>query len=146
MCIRERLSDVCKVDVCDINAYILGEHGDSQVPIWSRATVGGENIEDFLENSRIDLDKEMIAHKAKDAGAEIISLKGATFYGIAMTTSRIVEAISGNENAILPVAHVLDRQFGDWQGVAISLSLIHISGCLVLRRTWGTFPKPCCIV
>ncbi len=121
---RSLLSDVCKVDVCDINAYILGEHGDSQVPIWSRATVGGENIEDFLENSRIDLDKEMIAHKAKDAGAEIISLKGATFYGIAMTTSRIVEAISGNENAILPVAHVLDRQFGDWQGVAISLPCV----------------------
>ena len=83
---RYLLSEACKVDVCDINAYVLGEHGDSQVAIWSSAAVGGEPILDFINRNNIVLDQDTIAQKAKDSGAKVISLKGATFYGIAMTT------------------------------------------------------------
>lgn len=121
---RYLLSEACKVDVCDINAYVLGEHGDSQVAIWSSAAVGGEPILDFIERNHIVLDQDAIAQKAKDSGAKVISLKGATFYGIAMTTSRIVEALLTDENSVLPVAHVLDSSFGALSGVAISLPCV----------------------
>ena len=54
----------------------------------------------------------------------MIKLKGATFYGVSMSTSRIVEAICENENSVLPVAHVLDGEFGALQNVAISLPCV----------------------
>ena len=121
---RYLLSEACKVDVCDINAYVLGEHGDSQVAIWSSAAVGGEPILDFINRNNIVLDQDTIAPKAKDSGAKVISLKGATFYGIAMTTSRIVEALLTDENSVLPVAHVLDSSFGALADVAVSLPCV----------------------
>lgn len=121
---RYLLSEACKVDVCDINAYVLGEHGDSQVAIWSSAAVGGEPILDFINRNNIVLDQDTIAQKAKDSGAKVISLKGATFYGIAMTTSRIVEALLTDENSVLPVAHVLDSSFGALADVAVSLPCV----------------------
>ena len=121
---RYLLSEACKVDVCDINAYVLGEHGDSQVAIWSSAAVGGEPILDFINRNNIVLDQDTIAQKAKDSGAKVISLKGATFYGIAMTTSHIVEALLTDENSVLPVAHVLDSSFGALADVAVSLPCV----------------------
>ena len=121
---RYLFSEACKVDVCDINAYVLGEHGDSQVAIWSSAAVGGEPILDFINRNNIVLDQDTIAQKAKDSGAKVISLKGATFYGIAMTTSRIVEALLTDENSVLPVAHVLDSSFGALADVAVSLPCV----------------------
>ena len=121
---RYLLSEACKVDVCDINAYILGEHGDSQVAIWSSASVAGEPILDFITRNRIVLNQETIAQKAKDSGAKVISLKGATFYGIAMCTSRIVEALLTDENSILPVGHVLEPKFGPLADVSISLPCV----------------------
>lgn len=121
---RYLLSEACKVDVCDINAYVLGEHSDSQVAIWSSAAVGGEPILDFINRNNIVLDQDTIAQKAKDSGAKVISLKGATFYGIAMTTSRIVEALLTDENSVLPVAHVLDSSFGALADVAVSLPCV----------------------
>ena len=121
---RYLLSEACKVDVCDINAYVLGEHGDNQVAIWSSAAVGGEPILDFINRNNIVLDQDTIAQKAKDSGAKVISLKGATFYGIAMTTSRIVEALLTDENSVLPVAHVLDSSFGALADVAVSLPCV----------------------
>ena len=121
---RYLISDKCSVDVCDVNAFILGEHGDSQVPIWSRATIGGSSVESFMAENGQKLDMEEIADRVKDSGAEVISLKGATFYGIAMTVSRIVEAVSDDENAVLPVAHVLGDEFEDWSDVAISMPCV----------------------
>ncbi|MCD2491861.1 L-lactate dehydrogenase [Lacrimispora sp. NSJ-141] len=121
---RYFISDKCNVDVCDVNAFILGEHGDSQVAIWSRATIGGNSVESFMAESGQKLDMEEIFERARDSGAEVISLKGATFYGIAMTVSRIVEAITDDENAVLPVAHVLGEEFEDWSDVAISMPCV----------------------
>ena len=81
-------------------------------------------MESFLAESGQTIDMNEIAEKARDSGAEVISLKGATFYGIAMSVSRIVEAIAEDENAVLPVAHVLDDEFADWSGVAISMPCV----------------------
>ena len=109
----------------DSTAYILGEHGDSQVPVWSSATVAGEPVDAFYQSQKgRDLDHAGIAERTKNAGGTVIKLKGATFYGVAMSTSRIVEAICEDENSVLPVAHVLGEKFGPLQNVAISLPCV----------------------
>ncbi len=105
---RQMIGEACGVDVSNVTAYILGEHGDSQVPVWSSATVAGEPVDAFYEAQKGQpLDHAGIAERTKTAGGTVIKLKGATFYGVSMSTSRIVEAICENENSVLPVAHVL---------------------------------------
>ncbi|MGC4019863.1 MAG: L-lactate dehydrogenase [Muricomes sp.] len=120
---RFRYNISTALDVCveDVKAYIIGEHGDSQVAVWSFATVGGFPLKDYEEQTGISLDRAEITEHTKNGGAEVIGLKGATFYGVAMSVSTIVETIVKNENAVLPAAHVLDESFGDWAGVAVSL-------------------------
>ena len=123
---RYLLSRRCKVDIRDIQGYILGEHGDSQVPIWSSVNVAGEPIDHFLpadEKEKEEVKKE-IATKARTAGADVISLKGATFDGIAMSAFRIVESILKNQNTVLPVAHVLNESYGEMAGSTISLPCV----------------------
>lgn len=118
---RYILSEKLHVNVDDINAYILGEHGDSQVPVFSSANIAGCPLDEYTAQVGITLDKQEIAEHTKNGGAEVIGLKGATFYGIAMAVSNIVETITKDDNAILPVAHVLGEEFGSWAGVAVSL-------------------------
>lgn len=118
---RYLLSKKLQVNIEDINAYIIGEHGDSQVPVFSSANVGGFPIDEFARQVGVELNKEEIAERTRNGGAEVIQLKGATFYGIAMAVSNIVETIMKDDSAIIPVAHVLGEQFGDWAGVAVSL-------------------------
>lgn len=118
---RYQLSKELKVNIEDVQAYMLGEHGDSQVPIYSSAQIAGFPLEDFAKQIGVEIDKKAIAEKTKKGGAEIIGLKGATFYGVAMSVSNIVEAISKDDNAILAVSHVLSDAFGDWAGISASL-------------------------
>lgn len=117
---RYHLSKKLQVNIEDIKAYILGEHGDTQVPIFSSANIGGYLLDDFAKHINVEIDKEAIADRIRNGGAEIIGLKGATYYGIAMAVASIVEAIIKDNNAIIPVSHVLDESFGDWAGVAVS--------------------------
>lgn len=119
--LRHNLSEQLQVNVEDVNAYVLGEHGDSQVPIFSSANIGGCPLEVYASEVGVTLNYQEIAERTKNGGAEVIGLKGATFYGIAMAVSNIVETIMKDDNALLPVAHVLDDSFGDWAGVAASL-------------------------
>lgn len=118
---RYNISSELDVNVADVQAYVLGEHGDSQVAIWSSATIGGLPLKDVEAQTGKKLDEKEIAAHTKDGGAEIIGLKGATFYGVAMAVSTIVEALTKDEGAILPVAHVLDESFGEWAGIPFSL-------------------------
>ena len=73
----------------------------------------------FEENSLL-----MITDMVKETGADVISLKGATFDGIAMSAFRIVESILKNQNTVLPVAHVLDESYGEMAGSTISLPCV----------------------
>ena len=123
---RYLLSRHCKVDIRDIQGYILGEHGDSQVPVWSTVNIAGEPVDHFLPSDpgEAEKKKEEIATKARTAGADVISLKGATFDGIAMSVLRIVESILKDQNTVLPVSHVLDDSFGAMSGAPISLPCV----------------------
>lgn len=83
---RYWLSDALQVSVEDIDAYVLGEHGDSQVPVFSSATVAGIPLEEYARQTDVVLEREAIAERTRFGGAEVIKLKGATFYGVAMAS------------------------------------------------------------
>lgn len=104
--LRYEISRYIEIDVRNIHAYILGEHGDSEFVCWSNANVGGKPLEDVIESmSQISFDDlEDITYKVKHAAYEIISRKKATYYGIGMALVRITTAIFNNENRILPIS------------------------------------------
>jgi len=123
---RYLLSQHCKVDVRNVHAYIIGEHGDSEVPVWSRASIASKPFDEYCEDCPrrcLKINREQIFEQTRDAGAEIIKLKGATFYGVAMATTRIIGAIMGDENSVLTVSTVLDGNYGI-HDVALSLPCI----------------------
>ncbi|WP_175637885.1 L-lactate dehydrogenase [Metabacillus schmidteae] len=97
-----------KTAAISVHGYIIGEHGDSQFPVWSSTNIAGTPIADRLTKER----KEEIAASVRDAAYEIIKAKGATYYGIAMGLVRITKAILRNENAVLPVGALLEGEYG----------------------------------
>ena len=124
--LRYLLSRDCNIDVRNVHAYIIGEHGDSQVPVWSCANVGGTPLDEFCADSRngcARIDREKIIQETKDSGAQVIANKGATYYGIAMAVSRIVGAIFGNEGSVMTVTSVLNNEYGI-SGVSLSLPCV----------------------
>lgn len=105
----------------EVQAFVLGEHGDSQVAVWSSAAIKGQPLAEYEKEHHKELNLEEIARQVRNGGAQIIEKKGATFYGVAMAVSRIVEAICKDEHEVLPVAHVLGEAYGPWSGIAFSL-------------------------
>ena len=114
--LKYMISDYAKVDPGNIHAYIIGEHGDTELPVWSNATIGGMAVETYcseyaqLGNVRNEL-KE-IFEKVKNSAYEIIRLKGATNYSIAMALVKITRSIVRNENSILPVSTLITGYYG----------------------------------
>ena len=84
----------------DVNAYVMGEHGDTEFVPWSLASVGLNNIKEYI--SQDELDK--IAEDVKNAAYEIINKKGATYYGIGVSLVNITNAILNDESSILTVS------------------------------------------
>lgn len=112
---RKSLAELIEVDARDIHAYIMGEHGDSQFPVWSNANIGGLQIYDWVKkHPEITEDKlvQLVAD-VRDAGNHIIERKGSTYYGIAVTLARITKAIFNDEHAILPLSVKLDGEYGE---------------------------------
>ncbi|WP_010676545.1 L-lactate dehydrogenase [Bacillus timonensis] len=111
---RYLLGDYFNVAPKNIHAYIIGEHGDSELPVYSSAYIGALPIKKYMEQHdkyrKEDLDE--IFSRVRDAAYEIIKSKGATYYGIAMGLARITKAIFSNENAVLTVSAHMDGQYG----------------------------------
>jgi L-lactate dehydrogenase len=116
------------VDAHHIHAYVLGEHGDSEVLAWSIVSVGGIPLEDFCrqQNASIcDDDRSEIDEQVRRAAYHIISGKGSTYYGVGSAIARIVEAVLRDQRAILTVC----TPVGNVAGVAdVTVSLPHIVG------------------
>ncbi len=113
------------VDSRSIHAFIIGEHGDSEIAAWSSANVSGVPIHDFCEmRGHFEHEKAMIeiAENVKNSAYEIIEKKKATYYGIAMSVKRICEAIVRDEKSILPVSSI--QNTGEISGVALSMPTI----------------------
>ncbi|MBN8200539.1 L-lactate dehydrogenase [Bacillus sp. NTK034] len=111
---RFLLGEYFKVDTRNVHAYIIGEHGDTKLPVWSHADIAGKNIDDWIgkeENFRKD-DLKSIFLNVRDVAYQIIERKGATYYGIAMGLVRLTKAILQNENSVLTVSAYLDGEYG----------------------------------
>ena len=114
------------VDSRSVHAFILGEHGDSEIAAWSSANVSGVPLNDFCEmRGHHDHIKAMhdIAESVKNSAYEIIEKKKATYYGIAMSVRRICEAIVLDQKSVLPVSHIQHGAFGI-DGVPLSVPAI----------------------
>ena len=98
--LRFEISDAININTKNIHAYVLGEHGDSEFVSWSNATVGVDNINDYLSKD----EQERIEDNVRNAAYNIIDKKGNTSYGIGMSLTKITNAILGNENTILTVS------------------------------------------
>lgn len=111
---RKELATKLMIDPRSIHGYIIGEHGDSEVAVWSHTTVGGKPILEFIvKNNRLSVeDLVLVSDRVKNAAYEIIDRKQATYYGIGMSTARIVKAILNNEQAVLPVSSYLSGEYG----------------------------------
>ena len=114
------------VDPRSVHAFIIGEHGDSEIAAWSSANVSGIPLNSFCEmRGHFNHNKAMheIADGVKISAYEIINKKGATYYGIAMSVRRICEAIVRDEKSILPVSSLQKGGYGI-EGVALSMPVI----------------------
>jgi len=128
--LRYLLSEYLEVDSRNVHAYIIGEHGDSEVPVWSLANVAGIRLKDYCPICHVPYDAEVFNDlflKVRNAGYEIIKRKGRTNYAVALGMTKIVESIIRDENAIVTVSCLLE----DYHGV----SDICLSVPVVLNRS-----------
>ncbi len=128
---RYLLSEKLDVDVRNVHGYIIGEHGDSQLPLWSATHIAGKNISEYFADPKYSIteaDKEEIMKDVKTAGAEIIKRKGATYYAIAVSINTILESLLKDQNTIRTVSSVINGNYGI-EGVALSLpSIVNSNG------------------
>ncbi len=123
---RYLLAEHCGVDPRNVHAYIIGEHGDSAVPVWSLTNIAGTRLTDYCIVCKHDCDgmpKDEIFHQVRDAAYEVIQRKGATYYAIGLAVASIVESILRNQRSVLPVSSLMEGQHG-LENVCLSLPTI----------------------
>lgn len=122
------LGEHLQVDSRSVHAFVIGEHGDSEIAAWSSANVSGVPLNDFCEmRGHYNHEESMkrIAEDVKNSAYQIIEKKNATYYGIAMSVKRICEAIVRDEKSVLPVSCIQH----DNHGISdVALSMPHIVG------------------
>jgi L-lactate dehydrogenase len=114
--VRYLISQHCSVDVGNVHAYILGEHGDSEFAAWSMTNVAGVPMDEYCPmcGDCEDWSEQLsrITQEVKDSAYHIINYKGATYYGIGMALVRIVGAILQDQRSVLTVSTFLDGEYG----------------------------------
>jgi L-lactate dehydrogenase len=125
---RTLLGNHIGVDSQNVHAYVIGEHGDSEVLTWSNIDIGGVTFEDFIEFRKIEFNekiKQEIDDGVRNAAYKIIEGKGSTYYGIGGAIAKLVDVINRDNRAVLTVSTFND----DVEGVKdVTLSLPHIIG------------------
>ena len=113
--LKQLMGKELQVDPRNIHTFIIGEHGDSELPVWSSANISGIDISSFCHKCSDSCNEEIfeeIFEDVRDSAYRIINAKGSTYYAIAEAVHRIVEAIVRDERAILPVSALLEGQYG----------------------------------
>jgi L-lactate dehydrogenase len=113
--LRLLVADHCGVAVQSVHAYIAGEHGDSEIPLWGSAAIGSVPLLAWEVPGRPPLDaaaREDIHRRVVGAAGEIIRGKGATNYAVGLASARIIEAVLYDQRQVLPVSSLLDGQGG----------------------------------
>ena len=136
--LRWKLAERAGVSTSSVHAYIVGEHGDTEFPLWSKATIGTVPILEWVtpRGDRLTVEElDQIAIDVRDAAYKVIQGKGATNYAIGLSSARIIEAILNDERAVMPVSPVL-RDFHGVDGVALSVpSIVSAAGAVPVRET-----------
>lgn len=127
---RHLIGEYLNLNPKSVHAYIIGEHGDSELPLWSTASVGNMNIGSC--GNITESDKKIIFTKAKNAAYAIIDGKQSTYYAIGAGTSRLINAILFNKNTVLPVSHYIKDHYGV-KDVCLSMPVVVGRGGIVSR-------------
>ena len=129
--LKHELGHHLEVDSRSVHAFIIGEHGDSEIAVWSSANVSGIDLDDFGKMSGehyYDKSTKEIAERVKNSAYEIIDRKKATYYGVAMAIRRICEVIVRDEKSILPVSSMMHGEYGIDNVVLSMPSVVGING------------------
>jgi L-lactate dehydrogenase len=113
--LRALVGQRLNIDPRSVHGYVIGEHGDSEVVVWSRATVAGLPVAEFCAQRGSECDSQMqseISEQVRRAAYEIIERKGATYYAIGLGVRHIVEAILRDQNTVLTVSTLMTGEFG----------------------------------
>ena len=125
---RSLLGNLIGVDSQNVHAYVIGEHGDSEVLCWSNVDIGGVPLEDFMAHRNIEFNEEIknkIDDGVRNAAYKIIEGKGSTYYGIGGAIAKLVDVINRDNRAVLTVSTLKE----DVEGIKnVTLSLPHIIG------------------
>lgn len=129
---KKEIANLVEVDPRSVHAYIMGEHGDSEFPVWSHANIGGLPIYEWVKTNK-EVEEQALLDtfdKVKNAAYEIIDRKGATFYGIGMALARLTKAILDDENSIFSISSYLDGEYGISDVYIGAPSIINRSGVI----------------
>lgn len=124
--LKYELGEHLGVDSRSVHAFIVGEHGDSELAVFSSANVSGVPVHEFCEmrgHYNHDENSQKISEAVKNSAYEIIAKKKATYYGVAMAVRRICEAIVRDEKSVLPVSNMMHGQHGI-QDVMLSMPAV----------------------
>ena len=111
---KKEIAGLIGIDPRSVEAFIMGEHGDTEFPVWSHTNIGGLPIYEWVRNQS-ELDEKALLdtfEKSKNAAYEIIKKKGATFYGIGMALTALVRAIIDDENSVYSTSSYLKGEYG----------------------------------
>lgn len=112
---RYLLGRHCTVDTRNVHAYVIGEHGDSEILLWSQVRMAGTSLALFCKHCTrgcAPLDKTEITKAVKNSAYHIIDAKGSTNYGVALAVTKIIETVIRDENSVLTVSMVLNGEYG----------------------------------
>ena len=125
------IADYTRLNTEVVKTTIVGEHGDAQIPIWSRTAIAGVPIEEYCENVGLAWNEEVkngLSGKVRTMGAEIIADKGKTHYGIATCVCYLAQAVLNQRLTIAPVSTVFQGEYGI-EGISLSVpSIIGVNG------------------
>ena len=124
--LKYQTGELLGVDSRSVHAFIIGEHGDSEIAAWSSANISGIPIDDFCKmrgHNYHDEEMDIIGEKVKNSAYEIIKRKQATYYGIAVSIRRICEVILRDEKSILPISSMMHGEYGI-EDIALSFPAI----------------------
>ena len=123
---RYLIAELADLAVANVHGFIVGEHGDSEISLWSSVSIGGVPAARFQSGGKLLFDKETqskISHDVVNAAYEIIEGKGATNLAIGLSTARIIEAIRGHQHRVLPVSTLQTGIYGI-EDVCLSLPTV----------------------
>lgn len=112
---RYLLGEYLGVDPRNVHAYVVGEHGDSEVPVWSLTNVAGMRLQDYCRRQEFSIGddtRERISHQVRDAAYEVIERKGASYYAVGVALTRIVESILRDQHTVLSVSNLVTGSYG----------------------------------